>query len=247
MKQEILGVKINKITWEQTLQKIKSFLDSPNQHYLVTPNPEFLVAAQDDPEFKNILNQADLAVPDGFGLKLAGLYLGRPLRDRITGVDLVNQIAKICQQEKKSVYLYGAQPGIAEKTAQKLVSKYPSLKITGYESGFRTRFYWRLPNFLILAKIRRTRPDVLLVALGAPKQEKWIYHNLAKLPSVKLAMGVGGAFDFISGKIKRSPKFMRCLGLEWLWRFGKQPWRLKRILTAIGTFSWLVIKKGRKS
>lgn len=242
MKIDILGVKIDRISLTDTLQKIKDYLNSDKLHLIVTPNPEFLVAAYYDQEFKNILNSADLAIPDGFGLKLAGLYLKKPLLDRITGTDLVYEIAKICSQEKKSIYFLGALPSIAEKAAINLKNQFPPLKIAGFESGFRTRFYFKLPDFLLLTKINRSKPDVLLVAYGAVKQEKWIAKHLKNMPSVKIAIGIGGAFDFISGEVKRSPRIIRQLGLEWFWRLIKQPWRFNRILTATFRFSHLVIK-----
>ncbi|MFH1597722.1 MAG: WecB/TagA/CpsF family glycosyltransferase [Patescibacteria group bacterium] len=246
MKVEILGVKIDKITNEEVLEKIQGYLDSDKSHFIVTPNPEFLVAAHHDKDFKGILNQADLAVPDGFGLKLAARYLGNPLKQRITGTDLTYQLAEICQKKHKSIYLLGALPGVAEQAAQKILELYPDIKIAGFESGYRTRFHFKLPDFILLAKINRVKPDVLLVAFGASKQEKWINNHLANMPSLKIAMGVGGAFDFISGNVKRSPKLMRSLGLEWFWRLIVQPWRLDRIRTATWRFSRLVIKSKKR-
>ena len=128
---------------------------------------------------------------------------------------------KICQRAAQNdwpVFLFGAGPGVAEKAIENLKSKYSGLRIDEKE------------------------PSILFVALGAPKQEKWIVKNLKEMPSVKLAVGVGGAFDFISGRVRRAPRFVQDIGLEWLWRFGRQPWRAKRIYNAVAKFPWLVIR-----
>lgn len=215
---EILGVKVDNLTMGEVLQKVEGFLEDSQQHYLVTPNPEFLVEAQKDKEFKEILNQADLAVPDGIGLVLAARFLGQPFKQRITGTDLMEKICQKAAQKKWPIFLLGGQKGVAKKAAENLRKKYPRLDIGTVPSG------------------------ILFVALGAPKQEKWIVQNLVKMPSVKLAMGVGGAFDFISGRVQRAPKFLRLIGLEWLWRLFCQPRRAKRIFRAVIIFPCLVLK-----
>ncbi len=225
MKTEILGVKVDNLTMAEALQKVESFLKDGQQHYLVTPNPEFLVEAQKDEEFKEILNQADLAVPDGVGLILAARFLGQPFKQRVSGTDLMEKICQKAAQKKWSVFLLGGQEGVAEKAGENLKKKYPGLEIKGCSS-----------------KACFDQPAILFVALGASKQEKWINENLKKMPSVKLAMGVGGAFDFMAGQVQRAPKFLRAIGLEWLWRFSCQPWRIRRIFKAVTKFPWLVIK-----
>ena len=242
MKTTILGIKIDQLSKEKVLETISGYLDSASPHFIITPNPEFLVAASADQEFKDVLNQADLAVPDGTGLMLAGKFLHKPLKERLTGTDLVYELADLCSRKQKSIYFLGAMPGIAEEAALNLKKQRPDLKIAGFESGFRTRFYFKLPDWLLLAKINRSKADVLLVAFGAGQQEKWIHRYLTKFSSVKVAMGIGGAFDFISGRVKRSPQFMRKLGLEWLWRLGHEPWRYNRIITATFRFGRLVLK-----
>lgn len=237
----ILGVKIDNLTKPEVLQKISEFLQSDNQHQIVTVNPEFIMAAQHDDEFRNILNKADLSVADGVGLKFAAKRFGQALKERITGVDLVYEIAKIAEQNNKSIYLLGAKGKVPEKTVIKLLEKYPKLKIAGYETGYR-HAWWKFSDEKLVSHIKRSQADILLVAFGHPKQEKWIYHNLPKMPLVKLAMGVGGAFDYISGHVKRAPQWMRSIGLEWLYRVIRQPWRLPRIMTAVVKFSWAVLK-----
>ena len=221
---EILGVKIDNLDIEEVLNKIDNFLQSKKQHYLVTANPEFLVKAQKDEDFKNILNNADICVSDGIGLIFASWFLGKPIKKRIQGVDLMKKICEQAAFNNWSVFLMGADKGVSEKAAINLRRKYPGLKIkSGYEEVY-------------------DQPEILFVAFGAPKQEKWINDNLSKFPSIKLAMGVGGAFDFISNKVKRAPRLIRVCGLEWFWRFVCQPWRIKRIYNAVIKFPWLVIK-----
>lgn len=247
MKINILGVLIDNLKKIEALEVAEKFLIDGRQHYIVTPNPEMVVAAKKDKEFLEILNKADLAVPDGFGLILASRYLRRPLQEKIHGVDLMTDICRLAEQKNYSVYLLGGEEGIASKTAEKLQKLFSSLKIAGAESGGKMEISdSRFKISDLIEKINNANPDVLFVAFGAGKQEKFIAENLDKMPSIKIAMGVGGAFDFISGKVKRAPKWMRKIGLEWLWRFFIEPWRWKRIFTATIKFSWLVIKNGKK-
>ena len=235
MKTEILGVKVDNLTMAEALQKVESFLKDGQQHYLVTPNPEFLVKAQKDEEFKEILNQADLAVPDGIGLIFAAWFLGQPLKQRITGVDLVKCILEIAQKKRTKIVVVNWPGGLSskEEITKSIKRNYPDLKFVVENikeevefCGFRKEFY----------------PDILFVNFGAPYQERFIYDNLEKMPSVKLAMGVGGAFDFMAGQAQRAPNLLRAIGLEWLWRFSCQPWRFKRIFKAVIVFPWLIIK-----
>lgn len=254
VKINILGVQIDNLTKSEVLNKVEQFLINDNQqpslirangriqHYIVTPNPEIVVAAQKDKKFLEIINRADLAIPDGVGLVFASRYLKRPLPQRITGVDLMFDICKLAEQKNCSVFFLGGKEDVAQKTAEALQKKFPHLKVAGAWSGGTidsANLKLKIEN---LEKINSVKPDILFVALGAGKQEKWIAENLKQLPSVKIAMGVGGAFDFIAGKIARAPNWMRKIGLEWLWRLFLQPWRWKRILTATVKFSWIVIK-----
>jgi len=215
---KILGVKVDNLSLDEVLNKVDGFLEDNKQHYITTPNPEFLVKAQKDKEFKKILNNADLSIPDGVGLVFASLLSNEKIKERIAGVDLMKAICKKAAKKSWPIFLFGAGPGVAEKAGEKLRRKYKGLEIS------------------------ENNPAIFFVALGAPKQEKWIDENLKKMPNVKLAVGVGGSFDFISGNIKRAPQFIRLLGLEWLWRLILQPWRIKRILNAVIIFPWLVLK-----
>jgi len=227
MKTEILGVKIDNLTREEISEKIDGFLADGRQHYLVLPYSEFIVQAAAEPEFLNLLNRADLSLCESRGLFLTLKLLGRPVKEQVAGVDLVRQISR----KHPGVFLLGGREGVAERAARIL-----GANITGVRDGYRGLA-------AAVESINQVRPEILFVALGMPKQEKWINENLNKMPSVKLAVGVGGAFDFISGRIKRAPRFARQSGLEWLWRFCRQPWRLKRIFKAGFVFPWLMIKE----
>ncbi|NQV12819.1 MAG: WecB/TagA/CpsF family glycosyltransferase [Parcubacteria group bacterium] len=269
---KILETKVDKITTPEVFKQLRVFLHSENQHHLVTTNPEFIMAAQEDNEFREILNQADISIPDGIGLLWAAKFLSlsaaknkllrvfqaawqvvytgaslvfyprycrSALPERISGTDLVRPLAKLCTQEGKSLYLLGGRLRVGGKTAAILQKEFPGLKIAGtYEGEASVK-----GDQESCQRINKAQPDVLLVAYGHPRQEKWIARNLAKLPSVKVAIGVGGAYDFIAGKVQRAPGFMRSLGLEWLWRLIKQPQRVGRIFTATAKFTWAVYKE----
>lgn len=224
---EILGVKIDNLDIEEVLERVDGFLNDGRQHYCVTLNPEFLVKAQKDSQFKDIINQADLSVPDGIGLILASWILGQPIKKRVVGVNLMERICQRAVQANWPVLLVGAEQGVAEKVAANLRKKY---------SGLNVEILGAVPQQGAAPK------SILFVALGAPKQEKWIVKNLKQMPSVKLALGVGGAFDFISGRARRAPKLVQKVGLEWFWRFSHQPRRVKRIYDAVIKFPLLVIK-----
>jgi len=238
----ILGIRIDNLSKTESLMKIEQFLYSDKQNILTTPNPEFLVAAGKDEEFKNILNKADLSLADGFGLVLAAKRQGEPLKERVAGSDLIWDIARLANEKNKSIFLLGGKDNVAELTAEKLKQKFPGLKIHGFGGG---ELSPEKENKEEIAEINKFAPDILFVAMNFVKQEKWIYKNLEKMPSVKLAAGLGGTFDFISGKAKRAPKFMRHIGLEWLWRLILEPWRWKRIYNAVFKFSWLVFIRPR--
>jgi len=227
---EILGVKIDNLSMEEVFVKIDEFLQSEKQHYIVLPYSEFIVEADKDESFCNILNQADLSLCDGRGMLLIMKFLGCFLKEQISGVELTK---RICQKHQE-IFLFGSKDETIKKIADDI-----GVNIIGSIDGYQN-------EKKVIDEINRSRPKILLVALGMPKQEKWIVENLSKLPSVKLAVGVGGAFDFISGRVRRAPKFLRFVGMEWAWRLGIQPWRARRILNAVVRFPWLVVKTSCK-
>jgi len=222
---DILGVKISKVTYESAIKMVEGFLADGKKHYIVTPNPEFIVLAESDQDFRQILNQADLAIPDGVGLRVG---------ERVTGTDLMIKLCGLAAEKGYSVFLLGGRNGVAKEAAKRLKERFVNLNIVGTYEGDPSR------NFQF------SEIDLLFVAYGAPKQEKWIAKNLSKIP-VRVAMGVGGAFDFIAGKKKRAPAVLRRLGLEWFWRLIQEPQRFPRILNATIKFPLLVFLDKIKS
>ncbi len=243
IKVNILGTEINKITYPQVLSKIEEFLDDQQQHYLVTPNPEIVLKASQDIYYRGILNNADLSLPDGFGLILGSWFLGNAIYHRITGIDLIYHLLKLAQKKQYKIFLLGGRNKAAQISKTKLELKFRNLKIVGATEGFYDiQNIDSSENKKIINKIKNSGADILLVAYGAPFQEKWIYQNLKKIPNIKLAIGVGGAFDFISGRILRAPKLLRKLGLEWAWRLFVEPKRINRILDATFKYTYYLIK-----
>lgn len=245
---DILGVSIDVLRRDQAQQEVRSLLEEPKPHFITTPNPEILVAASKDESFRTVLNSADLAIADGFGLVLAALYKRLPLPTRISGVDFMDDIAAIAAEKGRTMFLLGASDGVARKAAEALIARHPNLRVVGAESGGRVERdasgEWRIsPNVYEL--LRRTHPDILLVAFGHGPQESWLRQELPRLPFVRIAMGVGGAFDFLAGTQVRAPRILRLVGLEWLWRLANEPKRWRRILNAIAVFPWLVISSNR--
>ncbi|MBU3957203.1 WecB/TagA/CpsF family glycosyltransferase [Patescibacteria group bacterium] len=244
LKKELDMVKIATQTLTGTSEKrLLEFLTSRiaqgKKTFVVTPNPEFFVFARHNPWFEAILKKADLAVPDGIGLIWASRFLGQPIKERISGTDLMEKLCRKAAKKKWSVYLLGGEAGVAKKTLVVLKKRYPGLQ--GWaDSGPRIDILGSEAKESI-RKINSKKPDLLFVAFGMGKQEKFITDNWGKL-KVTLAMGVGGAFDYLSGQVPRAPEWVREAGLEWLFRLFRQPWRWKRQLRLI-EFVWLVLKQ----
>ncbi len=241
----ILNVKIDNINYKQTIKKIDRFIKSKKPHQIITVNPEIIMAAQNDENYKKILNSSDLNVADGAGLWWAAKYTHQKLNYRITGVDLIDKMTKLAAKKKYRMFFLGGQNKAGEYAADNLREKYPNLHVAGCCEGYpiikdKLTKKENLKNIKLINKILKTNPDILLVAYGAPKQEKFIakYKNKLNIPVI---IGVGGAFDFISGRIKRAPKWMQTLHIEWLYRLIQQPSRLNRIVTATIRFPWAVI------
>ncbi len=218
----VLGVRVDEFTKQAALDRVLSFFVDGRQHTIFTPNPEMLVDAQKDKEFQKILNSGSLNICDGKGIEL----VSRGKLKRIPGVDFLLDICRFAAEERKRIYLLGSLDGeVLQKTKRMLEEKFSGIQIVGID-----------PSDGDMEQIRAVAPDILFVAFGHGKQEKWIYENLLKLPSVRVAMGVGGAFDMLSGKTHRAPRLLRRFGLEWLWRLMIQPWRIGRIWKATVKF-----------
>lgn len=225
---KILGVPFDSMKNTEALALVLQKIIGPDKHFFIaTPNPEMLLESKKNEPFLEILNRTDLNIPDGFGIMIAARIRRKPLKERITGTDLMQEICRHAP-EKTKIFLLGAGPGIAEKTAEILEKRYHNIRVSGSFGGSPSPE----EDSRLRHLINKSEADVLFVAYGAPKQEIWLARNLPHLTHIKVAMGVGGAFDFISGAVKRAPMWMRKLGLEWLYRLIKQPSRIGRIFNA---------------
>jgi N-acetylglucosaminyldiphosphoundecaprenol N-acetyl-beta-D-mannosaminyltransferase len=233
---DILGVLVDAVTADGALAQISRFVRQGGAHQIVTVNPEFVMRAQWDEAFREVLNGAGLALADGIGLVWASRLLGHPLPERVAGSDLVPRIAQSAVWQDWRLYLLGAGPGVARQAARALTVGRPGLQVVGTYAGSPD------PEMdeAIVRRVRAARPDVLLVAYGAPAQDMWIARNLPGL-GVPVAMGVGGSLDFIAGQTRRAPRWVQSLGLEWLHRLILEPWRWRRML-ALPRFAWQVVQ-----
>ena len=222
----ILDVQVHSTTTEETLRMARQFMAEPRLHQIATVNPEFVMTAQDNPEFRRVLNQADLCIPDGIGLLMAGRWLGTPLRERVAGSDLVYDLAAECAQQGWKLFLLGAAPGVADQAAEIFRAEYPGILIAGTYSGSPALD----ENDAIVQRVNESSADMLFVAYGAPAQDLWIARNAQALKNIRLAMGVGGSLDFITGEAIRAPQWVRSIYLEWFYRLIREPWRWKRMM-----------------
>lgn len=237
---EILGVRVHNVTMVDTLRLLTEMVLSNKPHHVVTVNPEFIMVAQHNKVFKLVLNNAALAIPDGAGVLWASRKLGMPIAERVTGVDTVRRISAIAREKNLNMFLLGGAPGVAEKASAELQRENPGLNIVGTYAGS--------PDIseeaVICERIRTARPHILLVAYGSPRQDLWIDRNLVKLET-PVAIGVGGTFDFITGKVPRAPQWMRERNIEWLYRLWLEPWRWRR-MTALPRFIVRVLREKKK-
>jgi N-acetylglucosaminyldiphosphoundecaprenol N-acetyl-beta-D-mannosaminyltransferase len=232
---EILGIRIHNVTMNETIARLEHMSLSGGSHHLATVNPEFVILAQRDAAFRNILNSVSLSLPDGIGILLASRILGVPMQERVAGVDVISRFAEVAGKKNLRIFLLGAAPGVAEEAARVLESRNSGLKIAGTYAGSPDP----REDETIRGLIRAAKPHVVLVAYGAPKQEFWIARNLAHL-DVPVAIGVGGSFDFIAGVTARAPLWMQSAGLEWLHRLVHHPSRWRRML-ALPRFAGYVL------
>jgi len=229
----LLGVPLSLANGKQVTETLSTMLKGSNFNHIATVNPEFLVEAACNQPFKTVLNNTQLNVVDGIGIKLWGRLLYKHKFTRITGVELAEKICKLAASQNKSVYFLGGF-GVAAKAAQVMQQKHPTLKVAGTEDGDPTR---------ISEALKTANADVVLVAFGAPAQELWINKFKSQLPTVRIIGGFGGTFDFWTGKATRAPKALRVIGLEWFWRLITQPKRIIRIYKAVIVFSYLALKE----
>ena len=236
---DILEIPIHSLTMEQAVEEVDSFVRVGGFHSVFTPNPEIIMLAQEDKEMASILQNADLVVPDGIGVVIASKILKTPtLPERVPGFDLIQNTMKQGVDKGYKYYFLGGKPGVAELAKEKMCEKYPDIEIVGYHDG-----YFKEEDMpKIIEDINASRANILLVCLGAPKQEKWIHAYKDQLPYIRVAIGAGGSLDGMAGIVPRAPEIFQKCGLEWFYRLLKQPSRWKRMLV-IPVFVGKVIRK----
>ena len=235
-----MGVAFDNVTMDEALLRAEALIKAPGAAYCVTPNSEIVYEAMHDASLLELLNQADLVLPDGAGVVLASKILKTPLKEKVAGVDFAANLIGYMEKNGLSLYLLGAKPGIAELAAEKMLEKHPALRIAGIQDGY---FKDEAP---VIEKINAANADVLFVCLGAPKQERFMraYQNAL---NVKLMAGLGGSLDSFAGTVKRAPKWMLRMNLEWFYRLLKQPSRFVRMLRLPKFLFAVICSKGREA
>jgi len=223
MKIDVMGLQFDNVTMDEALERAKQILAGDRAAYVVTPNAEIAYEAMHNEDLRQLVNDADLVLPDGAGVVLASKILKTPLKQKVAGVDFADNLLGVLAQTGGSVYLLGSKPGIAELAAEKMLAKHPGLTIAGMADGY---FKEEGP---VVEKINAVKPDVLFVCLGAPKQERFMYDHRAEL-NVRFMIGLGGSLDGFAGTVRRAPQWMIRLQLEWLYRLIKEPHRFGRML-----------------
>lgn len=244
----LFNVRIDDLDHDELDQQLSLWLLGHEQKMIVTPNSEFLVRARRDDEFLAMLNVSDLSLPDGIGVKYATAALDEVLQNRHTGVDTFLHLCWLCAEKGKKILLLGGDPGSAEQAVLIVKQKHPMIEAIGIDPGglaLNRVGEIEIPDDLI-EKINALAPDAIAVALGAGKQEAFMVQHLAKWPSIKVAIGVGGTFETVAGVIPRAPTHWRSIGVEWLWRLCQEPRRFRRIITASIYWPLLVAWEARR-
>ncbi len=239
---KILEVGVDEIGKSELLDQIKSSISNKDKCLIYTVNNEFILEAQKNDRFREVLNSSNFSIADSAGVVWAVNYLYAKKIERIPGADLFIDLIELSEEQDYRIFLLGGEGGVGEKTKEVLERKFPKCKIVGFIDG--VTIDAEKPDEEIITKINEAKPNILCVALGAPKQEIWIHNNFKKI-DCEVFIGVGGTFDFVAGKVKRAPRFMRNLSLEWLYRLFVQPSRYNRIYNALIVFPRLV-KQSKK-
>ncbi len=222
---EILGVAVDAVTMAEAVDFVEKLIVARKPSIVATANAEMLMRATHDAELEKILNAAELVVPDGAGTVWAAHHLGYEMPERVAGYDLVQELLKLAPEKSQRIFFFGSAPGIAEKAKAKAETLYPGIKIVGTRNGFFTA----ADEPEIIAQIKAAAPEILLAALGVPKQEKWLAAHKLEL-NVPVSIGVGGTLDVMAGAVRRAPKWMQRAKLEWLFRAMLQPSRAGRLI-----------------
>lgn len=235
----ILGIPFDNMTRKEFLKKLYERMNKKEKTFLVTANPEIVMYARDNPDYYKLLMEADFIAPDGIGIVQASRKLQTPIKERVPGFELMLGLLEIASLNNKRVYFIGAKEDIINLTVRNVREKWPDLEIAGYHHGY---FDHEDPG--MIEQVKASRPDIVLVAFGFPRQEKWIKSYLAAV-DYGIAVGVGGSFDVLSGKTKRAPYLVQRFHIEWLYRLVKQPSRYKRML-ALPYFIREVYRQNKK-
>lgn len=245
---KILGVRINSTSKLRVLKFVENQVKENKKVLIFTPNPEQLVLAHKDSNFLQVLNQADLCLPDGVGLVWAGRVLHCRIQERLSGVDLMLELCQLAAKRGWRVFLLGGGPDVARKAAERLAKSlkpkaksHKPLAISYFAGAKDIKRETREERETTIKRINQFKPHLLFAAYGAPYQEEWLHQSLSKL-NIRVGMVVGGSFDYLSGRLKRAPRFLQNLGLEWWWRLLQEPWRVKRQLRLL-EFVWLVLRE----
>lgn len=245
----MLGVPVHDLSLEELKTVLRVWLVGERPRIIVTPNPEFVMLAGQDAEFRNLLTKADLSLPDGVGLRFAVAALTNDrLEHRHTGADTLVLLSELAAIEKKKLVLLGGSPRKTQRAAKTLRERFPGLDVTTFDPGIIDEHHVRLSE-ATLAGVERLSPHIVAVALGQGKQERVMEILKAKIPSVRILIGIGGASDYISQAVRRAPTSWQRYGFEWLWRLLQEPWRWQRILNATMFFplrvAWATLVAGR--
>ena len=235
MKIDVMGLKFDSVTMDEALSRAEALLRGDKAAYVVTPNAEIAYEALHDVQLREMLNGADLMLPDGAGVVLASKLLRTPVKQKVAGVDFAAGLLGILERNGESLYLLGGKPGIGELAAQKMLEAHPQLRIAGIADGY---FQDEAP---VIAKINASGADALFVCLGAPKQERFMVQHRQEL-HVHLMAGLGGSLDAFAGTVQRAPAWMIRLNLEWLYRLIREPKRFRRMLR-LPKYLWAVMLK----
>ncbi|MCR5833288.1 MAG: WecB/TagA/CpsF family glycosyltransferase [Selenomonadaceae bacterium] len=222
---KILDVNVDSVTMTQAVERVTEIIETGSPELVATANAEMLMMSTHDAELNRILNAARLVVADGAGTVWAARHLGKSMPERVAGYDLVQELMKLAPSKSWKFFLFGSSPGIADKAKAKAEKLYPGIKIVGTRNGY----FSAADEPEIIAQIKQAEPDILLAALGVPKQEKWLFAHMNEL-QVPVNIGVGGTFDVMAGAVKRAPLWMQRAHLEWLFRAMLQPSRAGRLI-----------------
>ncbi len=234
----LLKVRVNDVDMREALAMCDEYILSRKPHHIITLDASMCVMAEHDAKLRKVIEDSDLITPDSVGVLWACKRMGKSLRERVSGVELVEMLCSLSPEKHYRLFFFGSAPGVAEQAAEKMRLKYPGCEIVGTRNGFFTE----KDNNDIIMQIQNAKPDILCVALGIPKQEMWISEHIQTL-GVPICIGVGGTFDVLSGNVQRAPMWMRKLSIEWLHRLISNPRKIGKVMT-LPKFVMLILRQG---